>query len=159
MHRNLPARRSLSLFTALFHVLFVALNLSLLPAALAAPSAAIDSDHPFLGTWVLPINNSRCMETYYIRADGTSLVTSAEEVAETNFEISPKPSRLGFYRWVDKLVKGNGKKDCSGKISKIGIESTSYIRFINDGERVIICQNESLNACFGPMQRLRGTAL
>lgn len=146
MHRKLQA-------------LFCVLAWSLLPTALAVQPRPLDSSHPFLGTWVLPINNGQCLETYYIRADGTSLVTSAAEVAETNFEISPKPSRLGFYRWVDKLVKDNGKKDCSGKISKVGIESTSYLRFINDGERVIICQDESLNACFGPMHRLRGTSL
>ncbi len=150
------------LMSSMLNLLFASsfcLAASATNAAHAAPPTPLDSNHPFLGTWVLPVNNGRCFETYYIRADGTSLVSSAEEVAETVLEISPKPSRLGFYRWVDKLVKDNGKKDCTGKISKVGTESTSYIRFLEGGERLIICQNENLNACFGPMQRLRGTAL
>lgn len=128
-------------------------------ASTAASAAQIDATHPVLGTWVLPLANGRCMETYYFRADGTTLVTSFEEVAETTFDISAKPSRRGFYRWADKLVKDNGKKDCSGKISKVGTESVSFIRFLDNGERFIVCQDESLNACFGPMLRLRGQEL
>ncbi|WP_338848988.1 hypothetical protein V8J88_08575 [Massilia sp. W12] len=130
--------------------------------AAARPPLPLDSRHPILGSWVLPIEHPRhgeCLETYYFRADGTTLVTSAEEVAETVFEISPKPSRAGFYRWSEKLVKDNGKKDCSGKVSRVGSESVSYIRFLEDGERFIVCQEESLRACFGPFYRLQGQSL
>lgn len=125
-------------------------------SAIAAPPMPIEANHPILGTWVLPIANGKCLETYYFRADGSTLVTSAEEVAETAVEISPKPSRRGFYRWIDKLVKDNGKKDCSGKISKVGTESTSFIRFLDSGEKFVVCQDESLEACFGPLLRVHG---
>ncbi|MBI3229224.1 MAG: hypothetical protein HYZ45_03280 [Burkholderiales bacterium] len=126
---------------------------------MAAAPTPLDPNHPILGTWVMQVGNVGCLETYYFRADGTSLVTSFEEVAETVMEISAKPSRSGFYRWYDKLVKDNGKKDCSGKVSKVGIETTSFIRFLEGGERLVLCQSENLNTCFATMQRMHGTSL
>ena len=149
----MPFFRSLSLFCAAS---------CFATAAYAVPPVPLDPAHPILGTWVLPLDNpqgTRCLETYYFRADGTTLVTSADEVAETVIEISARPSQRGFYRWSDRLVKDNGKKDCAGKVSKVGVESVSYIRFLEDGERFIVCQGESLRACFGPFFRMNGQSL
>jgi len=83
-------------------------------------------------------------------------VTSGEEIAETEFRITAKPSRKGFYEWVDTIVKDNGKKDCSGQITDVGRKTTTYIQFDPPGQRFIVCQAESHDACFGPLRRVGG---
>ena len=55
-------------------------------AALGLPkpaAAAPPADHPILGIWKLSLPDLGCLETYRFRADGTTLVTSAEEVSES----------------------------------------------------------------------------
>jgi hypothetical protein len=132
---------------------------ALVAAALAcAPARAADLaiDHPFIGTWKLPIAQLNCTETYLFLRDGTSRVTSAEEISESRFEISPAPSASGFYRWTDTIVKNNGKKDCSGTVTKAGKTVTQYVLFHHSGNIFFICQEEKRNTCFGPFYRQRG---
>src|SRR5215472_1579981 len=77
------------------------------------------------------------------RADGTTLVTSGREVAESVFEIDDEPSEKGFYKNTDRIVKDNGKPDCAGNITKVGTEVTNYIRFHPSFNMMIICKDES----------------
>ena len=65
---------------------------SLTFAAQAAPPQPTAKEHPILGRWVITLPDGSCSETYTFRPDGTTLVTSAEEIAETVFEISAKPA-------------------------------------------------------------------
>lgn len=114
------------------------------------------TNHPILGTWVFSVPDMDCEETYYVRQDGTTLVTSGSEVAESVFEIDDEASAKGFFRNTDRIVKDNGKPDCAGNITKVGTEVTNYIRFHPSGNMMIICREESLEACFGPLYRLGG---
>lgn len=123
------------------------------PAAAAAPPAA---DHPILGIWRLTLPDGSCSETYRFRGDGTTLVTSAEEVSESEFSIPAKPSAKGFYRLDDRLVKDNGKKDCAGQVMKPGSRVTHYVHFHPSGAMFFMCLAESLDACIGPFRRLSG---
>ena len=130
-------------------------------ALLASPTGAEaphkpKTNHPILGTWVFAVPDTDCEETYYIRQDGTTLVTSGEEVAESVFEIDDEVSPKGFYRNSDRIVKDNGKRDCAGNVTKVGTEVTNYIHFHPSGNMMIICRDESLDACFGPLYRLGG---
>jgi len=139
----------------------VALCAAFAAAVLASPSGAEPphkpkTNHPILGTWVFAVPDTDCEETYYIRQDGTTLVTSGEEVAESVFEIDDEISQKGFYRNVDRIVKDNGKRDCAGNVTKVGTEVTNYIHFHPSGNMMIICRDESLDACFGPLYRLGG---
>jgi len=122
----------------------------------ADPPHKPKTNHPILGTWVLTVPDTDCEETYYVRQDGTTLVTSGEEVAESVYEIADEPSAKGFYRNTDRIVKDNGKPDCAGNITKVGTEVTNYVRFHPSFDLMIICRDESLNACFGPLYRLGG---
>jgi hypothetical protein len=136
------------------------LPLAMLAAAVlaAAPARAAELaiDHPFIGTWKLPIAQLNCTETYLFLRDGTSRVTSAEEISESRFEISPAPSARGFYRWTDTIVKNNGKKDCSGAVTKAGKTVTQYVLFHHSRNIFFICQEEKRDTCFGPFYRQRG---
>jgi hypothetical protein len=113
-------------------------------------------DHPIIGTWTLVVPGTDCEETYYMRQDGTTLVTSGEEVAESVYEIDDEPSAKGFFKSKDRLVQDNGKRDCSGEVSKVGSEVTNYIRFHPSGNLMIMCRDESLTACIGPLYRVGG---
>jgi hypothetical protein len=120
----------------------------------AAPVAAPSASHPLLGIWVLSIPQLGCSETYHFRGDGTTLVKSAEEVSESEFTVAEKPSVKGFYKLEDRVVKDNGKQDCSGEIMKIGTHATNYLRFHPSGARFVMCQDESMQACIGPFERM-----
>jgi hypothetical protein len=122
----------------------------------AEPPHPPKTNHPILGTWVFAVPDTDCEETYYVRQDGTTLVTSGAEVAESVYEIDDEPSSKGFYKNTDRIVKDNGKPDCAGDITKVGSEVTNYIRFHPSTNMMIICKDESLNACFGPLYRLGG---
>ena len=132
----------------------IVLSLTVLaPFAMAAPPAA---DHPILGIWKLTLPDGSCSEIYRFRGDGTTLVTSAEEVSQSEFTIPPRPSAKGFYKLEDRLVKDNGKKDCIGQIMKVGTKATHFVHFHPSGALFLMCAAESLDFCIGPFHRLTG---
>jgi hypothetical protein len=127
--------------------------------ALAAPPHPTAKDHPIIGRWMISLPDGSCSETYTFRPDGTTLVTSGEEIAESEFEISAKPSAAGFYKWTDKLVKDNGKKDCSGEVTEVGKTVTNFVQFHRSGNLFIMCADESLDTCIGPFTRVQGMSI
>jgi hypothetical protein len=125
-------------------------------AAVAKPPAA---NHPIIGVWRLAVADGRCSETYRFRGDGTSLVTSAHEVSESEFAIPASPSEKGFYKLEDKITKDNGKQDCSGAVMVVGTKATNFLRFHPSGEIFLMCASESMEACIGPFERVRGEGI
>lgn len=115
-----------------------------------------EPNHPLLGIWRLELPELGCTETYHFRGDGTSLVFSAEEVSESQFQVMDKPSALGFYKLEDRIVKDNGKKDCAGEITKVGTRATNYLRFHPSGALFLMCADESMRTCIGPFERVEG---
>ena len=81
------------------------------------------------------------------------LVTSGAQTAESEFEIDLVPSANGFYRWVDKIVKDNGKPDCMGGIMQVGHVVTNYIIIDRSGKGFLLCEQERLDTCVGPFRR------
>lgn len=142
-----------------FATLAAALTLALGTLALPATAASVYAAHPLVGTWRFDVPNTGCAEIYRFRADGTSIVTSGSEVAESEFEVAMKPSNKGFYTWTDTIVKDNGKPDCSGQITDIGRKTTNYIRFDRSRQQFIVCRREDFDACFGPLRRIGGEAV
>ncbi len=137
---------------ALFLIAFLALTA---PAAAQTKSVVV-AGHPIIGTWRFSLPDGSCDETYRFRGDGTSFVTSGDEVAESEYRIADKPSRAGYYEWVDTIVKDNGKKDCAGQVTDVGRKTTNYIRFDAQAQRLIVCQAENLQQCFLLLQRVGG---
>lgn len=134
-------------------IAIVLLFASLPGTAAGAPSVP---KHSIVGTWTFTVPGTNCSETYSFHPDGTVFATSGEEVAESIYSISAEPSAGGFYKWVGTITKDNGKKDCSGETTERGQKNTHYIRFDPSGEELVVCQAESLDACFGPVKRVRG---
>ena len=134
----------------------VVLSLAFMSAGAAAATVPPPPTHPILGIWKLTLPDGSCSETYRFRGDGTSMVTSAEEVSESEFTIPPQPSAKGFYKLHDRIVKYNGKKDCMGAIMKVGTTATNFIHFHPSGTLFLMCLAESLDACIGPFRRVAG---
>ena len=128
-------------------------------AAAAAPPPSPSASHPLLGIWILSIPQLGCSETYHFRGDGTTLVKSAQEVSESEFTVAEKPSAKGFYKLEDRIVKDNGKQDCSGEVMQIGTRATNYLRFHPSGARFVMCQDESMQACIGPFERMQAQGI
>ncbi|NYE59284.1 hypothetical protein FHW58_000436 [Duganella sp. 1224] len=121
-----------------------------------AGAAPLRHDHPLIGIWRVTLPDGACTETYRIRPDGTTLVFSKEEVAESSFTVSDQPDKNGFYKQVDTIVKDNGKRDCSGNVTKPGRAVTSYLRFHPGGNLFVMCADPNLQRCIGPFIRVRG---
>lgn len=124
--------------------------------AAASSAAPVRADHPIVGTWRFVLPDGSCQEIYRMRQDGTALITSAAEVAETEFVIDDQPDKNGFYKSSDKIVKDNGKLDCSGKVSEVGNTVASFILFHQSGNMFLMCLEASMDACLGPFVRVRG---
>lgn len=135
-------------------ILVVAMLTSALLAAVAQAATSPQQEHPLLGVWEFTLPDGRCTETYLFKANGTTFVTSAEEVAEMQYEVSAEPSEKGFYKLVDTVTQDNGRKDCGGGITAVGSRSTHYLWFHPSGELFVMCRDESLDACFGPLLRV-----
>ena len=139
--------------TALLRRLAVIALASVVTGAVAMPLRA---DHPIVGVWRLELPEQACTETYRIRADGTALVTSAGEVAETAFDIADQPDGQGFYRAVNRIVKDNGKQDCSGQVTQPGQTISTFIYFHPSNDQFLMCQRADMRSCVGPLVRVKG---
>ena len=121
-----------------------------------APATPLRADHPFLGAWQITRQDSDCAEIYRIDRSGHTLITSADEVAQSTFTMSDQPSARGYYKWVDTLTKDNGKKDCWGQITKPGKTTTRYVLMNPAQTRFIVCTSEDGRQCLGPFVKLEG---
>lgn len=138
------------------------LSAMLTTAALLASAAlpghgqpALRADHPLIGTWDIVVPDTGCREVYRIRADGTMLVTSAQQISEAAFTVSDRPSARGFYKWMDRITRINSQKDCSGTQSPVGDEAVNYLLFHPSGNAFLMCEREDRATCVGPFNRLR----
>jgi len=116
-------------------------------------AAPLRTDHPLVGAWKIELPELSCYEMLNLRANGTKRTMSGKEISESIFQMSAYPSRRGFYKWVDKIIKNNGKPDCTGDITPIGDIAVSYIYLHPDGTRFLLCAAENLNECIGPYVR------
>jgi len=131
------------------------LALTMVATASAAPPRPVAPKHPLLGSWKFTLPGNGCVEAWLIKPDGTSFVTSGDEVVETQLDVSDRPDARGAYRWVDKVVKSNGRTDCGDSVTPVGTVGTNYIRFDPTGDRMALCHDEALRECIGPYLRVR----
>ena len=135
-------------------LVFAVSLLSAVALAQTVTRTPLPPDHPLVGTWRLEVPNTRCHEIYQIRADGTTHVTSATQAAESEFEMDLQPGPKGFYKWVDRITKDDGKPDCMGSIMEVGHVATNYLLLHRDKKRFLMCEKEDMKTCVGPLVRL-----
>jgi hypothetical protein len=127
-----------------------ACHFAAVPAAVAGPLRA---GHPIVGAWRLQLDDA-CVEIYRIGRDGHARITSAEEVAEAEFQIDDEPGADGFYASVNRIVKDNGKRDCAGKVTEPGQTLPAFILFHPSGDQLLMCRDRDTRACIGPLVRI-----
>ena len=140
------------------HKLLMAAALSLCAAQASAADPAspqLPAVHPITGKWTWTLPGTKCGETLQYRTDGTRSGSSGEEATEGAFQITLKPSLLGFYRLTETLTTANGKRDCAGDLHEVGADSpVRFIQFNPKMDLLIVCKTESLKACYGPLRRV-----
>ena len=150
---NLPSRaRNIAARLLLVTTLCAGASPSIAADPASAPAAGV---HPITGKWIWKLHSNACTETLQFRGDGSRVGTSGDEATEGQYQITPKPSLLGFYRLTETLKVANGKRDCSGDLHAASEESvTRYVQFSPKHDLLIVCKTESLQACYGPLRRV-----
>lgn len=121
----------------------------------AEASSPPPAPHPLTGKWTWTLPGKACSETWHDRADGTRSASSGEATLQSRYEVSALPSLLGFYRVTETVTDSNGKPDCSDDLHEApGEPVTRFIQFSPKHDRLIVCREESLKACFGPLKRV-----
>jgi len=110
--------------------------------------------HPLIGYWESTLPDTRCLETYWFKEDGTAVFSSGEEQLEARYEVTPQPDAQGFFKLSHRVTQTNHSQDCTQQTSKVGSEQTSFLLFTPDGSRFIACDDDdpSLESCFGPIE-------
>lgn len=139
--------------TSVFMAALWLLLMSTMAGAQNSLRSPLPKTHPLLGVWRIELPQQRCFEEYEIRADGTKLSQSAEERNESEFQISEQASSKGFYKWTDKITKGNGKPDCGGSVTEVGHVAVNYIRLHASGQRLLLCEAEDMVSCYAEFFR------
>ena len=133
--------------------IFATLLCSLALARAAEPPAP--APHPLGGSWSWTLPQKPCTERLDYRASGKRHSSSGEETTQSRYNVSPIPSLLGFYRLTETVTDSNAKADCAGDVHEAGGEPvTRFIQFSPKKDQLIVCREESLKACFGPLKRL-----
>lgn len=124
--------------------------------AAAEPLRAAGQAHPIDGTWrwTRPINS--CTEVYRFRPDNTLFVTSGTKKIDFRFTITRSPVAAGFFEMQLEVVKDYGGMDCGNTdTDDTGKKYASYILFEPGRDMYISCSDPRLEACFGPLVRVR----
>ncbi|NPC59399.1 hypothetical protein [Caenimonas soli] len=109
--------------------------------------------HPLVGTWRIDLPDQKCFEEYVVHTDGTKSSQSADERNESEVMISLVPSTSGFYKWTDRIIKNNGKADCSGSNTALGHVAVNFVRVHPSGKRFLLCEAEDMKSCYAEFYR------
>lgn len=132
-----------------------ALLCGLITAHAAPPAQPPAAAHPLSARWTWTLPGKACTETWHYRADGTRHASSGEEASQSVYQASALPSLLGFYRVTETVTQSNGQPDCAGDVHAASEEPlTRFIQFSPKHDQLIVCREESLKACFGPLRRV-----
>jgi len=134
-------------------LLFTALLCNLASAQTALPV----QPHPLSGVWSWTLPGTSCSESLHYRTDGMRESRSGEEVTLSRYEVSALPGLTGFYRVTETVTESNAKADCAGDLHAAPGEAViRFIQFSPRRDQLLVCREESLKACYGPLRRLPG---
>lgn len=127
-------------------------------AAGPAPSKPLAAtSHPIAASWSWSLPGKSCTESLTYGADGMRSGASGEERTQASYAVSPQPGITGFYRLTEVITQSNAKGDCAGDLHEVSGEPlTRFIQFSPDRNKLLVCREDSLKACFGPLLRKPG---
>lgn len=125
------------------------------PSGAASSADSSSAVHPLVGRWAWVLPGKSCGESLAYRADGTRSASSGQEQTQSRYEISAMPSLLGFYRLSETVTQSNDKPDCAGDLHpSTGEPVTRFVQFSPKHDQFIVCKEEELKACYGPLKRM-----
>ncbi|MGV8805710.1 MAG: hypothetical protein ACWA6Y_12195 [Polaromonas sp.] len=124
-------------------------------SAAASGAAAAPAVHPLVGRWAWVLPGKSCGESLTYRTDGTRSASSGQEQTQSRYEISAMPSLLGFYRLSETVTQSNNQPDCAGDVHPATDEPVMrFVQFSPRHDQFIVCKEEELKACYGPLKRM-----
>ena len=136
--------------------LLLGLGLSLALICQGAGAAPPAANHPIIGIWKLTLPDGRCSETYRFRGRRHQPGHQRARGVGERIRHPRRAQRQGLLQARRQIVKDNGKQDCSGEVMKVGTQATNFVLFHPSGEMFLMCASESMEACIGPFERVRG---
>lgn len=128
------------------------------PSTIATPDfhrTPVAATHPVIGAWRYEYPASGCIEQFEFRVDGTRISVSGDEQLMTEFEIREVADFVGFFRWKDRVITSNRRRDCSGSIVPVGDVATGYLHVNATGDSMDLCSLPAIEACFATFRRVR----
>lgn len=135
------------------------------PFAAHAAGQGWGQDSQLVGAWAWKGFDGACPESFQYRVDGTLAAQSAQSSSVWQYQFDSAPDANGFYRLVETLATANGKPDCAGDTLRTTAATSSdapaapgvlrFVQFSPARDRLVVCKDASLKACFGPLQRQR----
>jgi hypothetical protein len=122
-----------------------------------APSAHAGGElSDIVGKWTWTQAENACTEVYDYRPDGTLYVESGTEKTDNTYSIASSPDQNGFFKMVLKIVKDYGGKDCADSDEdSTGQENVVHVLFHSSKSIHAICRDPNLDACYGPLHRMK----
>lgn len=156
MPANLPSERTNVAACALAASLLCLPGASFGASAEGADADISDANHLLVGSWTWTRKANNCTEVYEYHVDGTSHIVSGEEQSDNSYHLSATPSPEGFYALTSTMVKDYGGKDCADSSrDDTGTTFTVYVLFSPSGDEHLVCFEQSMSRCFGPLRRVK----
>jgi len=97
--------------------------------------------------------DSKCVEEYSIKADGTKTSASGEERNESEYMIARVSQDSYWYKWVDRITANNGRPDCMGSHTAVGHTAVNFVILHPSGDRFALCERQDMNSCYAELFR------
>lgn len=117
--------------------------------------ASADADLPWVGVWRVEQADLLCSEQVEIAANGATTLTSGRARSDAISLVAPGSQPSGdYYRWEVTAERRNSEPDCIGKFAPLEGFRANYLRVLDSGARLLLCEEEEASACFKMLERV-----
>lgn len=122
-----------------------------------APRAA---DPPWVGVWRVEHADLLCSEQLELEANGATTLSSGRARSEATSLVVPGAQPAGgYFRWEITAQRRNSEPDCTGKLEVLEGFRANYLRILDNGARLLLCEEEEASACFNLLVRVDGRTI
>lgn len=115
-----------------------------------------DADNPLLGSWEWVNVKNSCREVYIFGSEGSSHITSGDEISTASYTIAGAPDSHGYYAVTLNIIEDKGGIDCGeGLENNSGESYRKYVMFHPSGNLYVSCDKPDTSSCVGPFKRLQ----
>ncbi len=112
--------------------------------------------NPLLGTWEWVNIKNSCREVYIFGSEGSSHITSGEEISTAKYTIADKADDKGYFAVDLQIIEDKGGKDCGDSVeNNTGDTYHKFVMFHPSGNLYVSCDSADTSSCVGPFKRLQ----